>query len=84
MKQNWNVCRRSYLKLRSVSQSNQGAMVFCQPDHPQAAHKEAMGGVERKLVEEKTRLQREAHAQLMEIKRNTDEEVALAVEPTKG
>ena len=42
---------------------------------PQAAHKEAMGGVERKLVEEKTRLQREAHAQLMEIKRNTDEEV---------
>jgi hypothetical protein len=45
--------------------------------HLQAAHKEAMGGVERKLVEEKTRLQREAHAQLMEIKRNTDEEVSL-------
>lgn len=41
----------------------------------QAAHKEAMTGVERKLIEEKTRLQKEAHAQLMEIKRNTDEEV---------
>jgi DNA repair exonuclease SbcCD ATPase subunit len=37
----------------------------------QAAHKEAMTGVERKLIEEKTRLQKEAHAQLMEIKRNT-------------
>lgn len=41
----------------------------------QTAHKEAMSGVERKLIEEKTRLQKEAHAQLMEIKRNTDEEV---------
>lgn len=41
----------------------------------QQAHKEAMTGVERKLIEEKTRLQKEAHAQLMEIKRNTDEEV---------
>ena len=39
------------------------------------AHKEAMTGVERKLIEEKTRLQKEAHAQLQEIKRNTDEEV---------
>ena len=41
----------------------------------QAAHAEAMTGVERKLIEEKTRLQKEAHAQLMEIKKNTDEEV---------
>jgi len=31
------------------------------------AHKEAMTGVERKLIEEKTRLQKEAHAQLQAI-----------------
>jgi len=41
----------------------------------QEAHRQAMISVERKLIEEKNRLQKEAHAQLMEIKRNTDEEV---------